>query len=156
MHSILKKRTQILVFFVWGLYACSETFDNFFPSYSAASDAGAFSRGWVPDWIPKSATEIYETHNLDTNLFMVKFLFPKQIDFTLPTSCKSIAPTLPPSPPFKRKWWPSDVPALEFTTLRHAFYLCKGENANKEYVAISSKLSEVYIWQSNLDKYVEP
>lgn len=149
-----KKNYRLTIFFSFAaaLYACSDTFDSSYTSYSSAEKAGAFYRGWIPDWIPKNVTEIYETHNLDTNLFMVKFVFPKHTDFNLPSSCKSVVPTSPPRPPFNRKWWPSDVPTSGIKTHRHAFYLCIGENAAEEYVAISSQLGEGYVWQSTVAK----
>src|SRR5512139_2667727 len=56
-----------------GLDACSETFDSTYATFSEAESKGAIVRGWVPGWLPPSATKIREVHNIDTNRFMLGF-----------------------------------------------------------------------------------
>jgi hypothetical protein len=41
----------------------------------AARRDGAIERGWIPDIIPESSSEIYERHNLDTNRVWIRFRF---------------------------------------------------------------------------------
>jgi hypothetical protein len=36
---------------------------------------GAIERGWIPPWIPESAREIREVHNIDTNASQLAFAF---------------------------------------------------------------------------------
>ena len=140
-HRSLTAISSLL--FALGLCACSETQDNTYPSFAAAIDAGAVSRGWVPEWLPQNTGKIFEVHNLDTNHFMVHFLFTQHTNPSLPTSCKSVAPTTPPPPPFSRKWWPADVPASGYATHRHAYFQCESE-----YVAVSPALGEGYVWSA--------
>ncbi len=128
----------------WVLSACTEVQENSYPSFVAARDAGAISRGWLPQWLPQDTTDITEVHDLDTNRFMARFSFSKNTSPALPSSCKSVVPTSPPAPPFSRRWWPSDVPASGFATHRHAFFQCEGM-----YVAISSAMGEGYAWNPN-------
>ncbi len=39
----------------------------------AAERAGAIRQGWIPDWVPKSARDLREVHNIDTNQSMLSF-----------------------------------------------------------------------------------
>jgi hypothetical protein len=43
---------------------------------AAARKAGVIERGWVPELLPSGSTEIFETHNLDTNIGTGSFNFP--------------------------------------------------------------------------------
>jgi hypothetical protein len=54
---------------------CSDTLHS---SYSTAADArvdGAVKRGWLPEALPDSASDISESHNLDTNVGKGSFKF---------------------------------------------------------------------------------
>ncbi len=39
--------------------------------------SGIFERGWVPSYIPRSATKIRETHNLDINIVRMTFEYER-------------------------------------------------------------------------------
>lgn len=41
-----------------------------------AREAGAIARGWLPDWLPSSTTNITEKHDLDTNRSVSIFQVP--------------------------------------------------------------------------------
>ena len=46
--------------------------------YATLADAvadGAVTRGWVPEWVPASARELQESHDLDTNESWLTFTF---------------------------------------------------------------------------------
>lgn len=135
-------RLFIFALFLWPLIACSERQENSYASFSEAQAAGAVSKGWVPAWLPTTATAITEAHDLDTNRFMVRFSFPAQSQVSLPADCAHISPFAPPSAPFPRKWWSSDVPASHLSTYRHTFYQC-----GSVFVAIASNLGEGFSWQ---------
>ena len=47
--------------------ACSEVQESAYASYGEAKQQGAVGRGLVPTCVPHSATNIRETHDLDTN-----------------------------------------------------------------------------------------
>jgi hypothetical protein len=49
-----------------------ERVDAFYPTYEAAKRDGPVSRGWIPSFVPPSATEIYEEHDLDTNQVWIR------------------------------------------------------------------------------------
>ena len=47
-----------------------------YPTWAEAQRAGAVARGWIPDFVPSSAREIRDTHDLDTNRQTLQFTAP--------------------------------------------------------------------------------
>jgi hypothetical protein len=47
-----------------------------YPDWKAAEQDGAFRRGWLPSWMPVSAREIEDLHDLDTNVQAMRFVVP--------------------------------------------------------------------------------
>ena len=45
-------------------------------TFAQAAAAGAVQRGWIPEFIPQSAREIEEAHDLDTNYQWISFEAP--------------------------------------------------------------------------------
>jgi len=58
--------------------ACSEQVEARYASYGDAVEKGAVRRGWIPAYVPPSATEIVEVHNLDTNAQLLRFQAPPE------------------------------------------------------------------------------
>jgi hypothetical protein len=48
--------------------ACQEDFESHYPDVAAARRDGAFDRGWLPEFMPTDAIDIFEEHNVDTNV----------------------------------------------------------------------------------------
>ena len=44
-----------------------------YKSIAEATADGAIARGWLPEWVPASATNIREVHDLDTNAQWISF-----------------------------------------------------------------------------------
>lgn len=44
-----------------------------FPDYAALVQSESWQKGWVPAFMPKAATDIYEEHDLDTNAVYGEF-----------------------------------------------------------------------------------
>lgn len=55
---------------------CSDDAPKFYSSYRDAVDDNAIAKGWIPDFIPKDATGIYERHNIESNQTAVIFRSP--------------------------------------------------------------------------------
>lgn len=49
------------------LAACSEQVDETYPTWAEAQRAGAVERGWIPTFVPQSARQIRDRHDLDGN-----------------------------------------------------------------------------------------
>lgn len=58
------------------LAGCSEQMDETYATYADAQDAGAIERGWIPAFVPASARDITDSHNLDTNRQALQFTIP--------------------------------------------------------------------------------
>ena len=136
-------RSLLLAVCTWQVAGCAETFEVSYSTFAEAQSKGAVVAGWVPAWLPRATTGIREVHNLDTNRFMLAFLVPKGTQLSLPAGCAQVSPRTPKEPPFKRSWWPGDVPADGLSTHRHAFFACDGY-----FVAHAASLGEGYVWSS--------
>jgi hypothetical protein len=47
-----------------------------YPDWQAAERDGAFRRGWLPGWMPRSVRDIEDLHDLDTNAQALRFTVP--------------------------------------------------------------------------------
>lgn len=56
-------------------FAATEQPSKFYATYEEAEKDGATQRGWIPNFVPKSAFQIWETHDLDTNKQWMRFKF---------------------------------------------------------------------------------
>lgn len=56
--------------------ACREQSTGNYESYADAGSAGAVRQGWIPAYVPKSATQIAEVHDLDLNTQRLRFRAP--------------------------------------------------------------------------------
>ena len=67
----------ILLFFLAVFFMIRSTFSdviiNKYPDYQSVVDNNATDHGWVPAILPKSAYEIAETHDLDSNQLFGSF-----------------------------------------------------------------------------------
>lgn len=125
----------------------NETVKSEYPNAQAAISAGAIQRGWIPAFLPSSATQIIEKHNLDTNEVWLRFLIdPKQL-YSIEKRCQPILPSEIVLP--RRSagdWWPDALtekqrgawPAAEAYTL----YRCE----NGGLVAVEADGRSVFYW----------
>lgn len=49
---------------------------NEFETFDALRRSDSWQKGWVPTFVPETATDIYEEHNIDTNTVYGEFLAP--------------------------------------------------------------------------------
>lgn len=77
------------------LAGCDDRMRASYPDRTAAEQDGAFRRGWLPSWMPISARDIEEIHDLDTNAQAIRFTVP--LGWKPPTSAAcSAAKTIEP------------------------------------------------------------
>jgi hypothetical protein len=128
-------------------------------AYDTFADAvadGASQRGWLPDFVPVSATDLRESHNLDTNRQWLGFRFD-------PVDLDRMQQVLTPVPlanvefpdsraTRKRAWWPvtlqHSLPELE---AQYDFftYMSGGPQGNTGFVAIDKSQPLAYYWTSD-------
>ncbi|MEH6664295.1 MAG: hypothetical protein V7678_05545 [Brevundimonas sp.] len=58
------------------LTACGDVTNESYATYAEARAAGMIERGWLPDFVPTSATDIHDVHDLDTNAQTLIFSAP--------------------------------------------------------------------------------
>ena len=58
------------------LAGCDEQIYETYPTYAEAQRAGAVERGWIPTFVPSSASNIEDSHDLDTNRQTLQFKLP--------------------------------------------------------------------------------
>lgn len=55
------------------LTSCSDDIENHYSNYDRMKVSDSYKKGWIPDFIPKSASNIHERHNLDNNMVWMRF-----------------------------------------------------------------------------------
>lgn len=83
-----------------------EIYSNTYDNYEEAVTSGSIERGWIPDFLPVSATNIFEKHDLDTNNIIVKFDFDINKPINLPENCQTVDRFS--NPKFLKAKWCSD------------------------------------------------
>lgn len=82
-----------------------------YASFSEARNAGALAEGgWLPDLLPKSATDITEQHNIDTNAMWLAFTFSGAPFSSTPKGC--VLAKAPPQHDGAPRWWRRDAEQL--------------------------------------------
>lgn len=121
-----------------------ETIDS---SYETLADAVAEDqvvKGWVPGWVPPSATDLRVVYNLDSNASALALELPAKTALNLPSNCASI--TYAESVPvyFERNWWPSE-PDLR---AEYSFFRCRTDAAQHVFVAVKADGSRALHWRT--------
>lgn len=70
--------------------------DDAYPDYDAAQKDSALVRGWLPSWLPKSATNITSRQDLDTNDYVFVFMLPLNEPLEVAKNC--VTAVNPPAP----------------------------------------------------------
>jgi hypothetical protein len=58
---------KLVALVLLSLSACSEQVEEAYPTWVEAHRVGAVERGWIPAFVPRSAREIRDSHDLDSN-----------------------------------------------------------------------------------------
>jgi hypothetical protein len=122
---------------------CGDRPEVFYPHAAEAQADGAIDRGWVPGWMPKSARDLHEVHDLDTNKSMLMFAFDANDAPNLSASCRQVSGDDVRPVPFRKAWWHQDVPPRDAVTRKHSYYHC----ADGSYVAVSAVDRQLYHWR---------
>ena len=139
------------------LSACSERFTAYYPKYEDALKAGAIERGWIPEIIPKTATDIHEQHDLDTNEVWLRFDLPSADKDRLIAGMRRLTAreisNVRISHPSRTDWWFEDLvqqaPANDNALNTNDIYALKYRGNKSGYMAfeeISQRVYRVYYW----------
>lgn len=148
MHNMKRYFCIALLFTV---SAC-DRFDTVESEYSDSVEAinsGAIERGWIPAFLPASAREIREKHNLDTNEVWVHFLIDDGSLADIKRSCHAAQLTgviLPRKE--SGDWWPSAlVDGSQVQAGEYAYYRC----IDGGFVALRLNEQGVFYWRLSPD-----
>lgn len=136
----------VLLLMLWYTLAFNEITSIAFSSYEAAKPS--IQAGWLPEWLPKSAYEINESHDIDSNITWTKFRFSKTESFHAPF-CSSIDKQrvrIPDDRYIKR--FPVFVREMHKELTANTdlqFYDCS-EPKWERYLAINDKNNLAYSW----------
>ncbi len=112
--------------------------------YASRADAvrdGAFDRGWLPEWLPRSSRDIWETHDLDSNRLFVKFVFdPKETeDFLDAAGAVPLnVSEWPEIPVINEPWW------AEKFSMSHCYYVDHGDG--ESLLVLDQTTSTALLW----------
>ena len=131
------KKTSILflplLVFLLGACQFSETPEGNYADYKETAVSGLIEKGWIPDWLPQTAVNIHEKHDLDTNASIL--FFEAGAEFSVPAECEPTSN--PPAAAFEESWWPQSVEAS------WSLYEC----GDQYYLAVDTAEMDVCFWR---------
>ena len=150
-------KSIFLCLFVLLAVSCSERSTAYYQRYEDAVKEGAVKRGWIPVWVPTTATDIHEQHDLDTNNVWVRFTAPASEKTRITAGLKRLPDTeilrVKAPHPSRTDWWFEGLvqqsPAND-NALNAEIYVVKcGENKVVGYIALERTTEKVYYWCTN-------
>jgi hypothetical protein len=93
-----------------------ETIEERYVTHAEAVAAGIERRGWLPAFVPETASDIAVLYNLDTNGVRVTFRFPPRERSALVARLRPTGGEPPPPPstrPGVPAWWPTTMAGFE-------------------------------------------
>lgn len=143
--QIQSQRLALIGFFMacLALASCGPSYERteHYPTREDAVRSGAFSRGWLPEWLPASSREIWETHDQDSNDLYVKFEFDKaeleaflKVAHAVPVAEKD----RPKLPTIGEPWWPKKL------AMGHYYHVDHGEG--KSVLVLDQTTSMAVLW----------
>ena len=97
------------------LSGCGEDIEAHYPTYADLQKANAGARSWMPQWLPASATDIRDWHDLDTNATLIAFAVPEATPQLL-RGCRPAKMARNPGTP--SAWWPDNQAFMELEHFR--------------------------------------
>ncbi|MFG6108497.1 hypothetical protein [Stenotrophomonas nematodicola] len=114
-----------------------------YPDRAAAIRDDAVGRGWVPAWVPASATDLREVHDLDNNQSALSFATGSE-RWLPPGDCRSVAADLVIPSALQLHPWPS----LEVVLAHYDVRRCdEPESATESFLAIPRDRGRALFWR---------
>jgi len=152
----MTKKVTFMSFFMMAflMSACSERFTGYYPKYEDAVKDGAVKRGWIPEILPATATEIYEQHDLDTNNVWIRFALPSSDRDRLATGLKRLTDNeirkIITQPPLATWWFKGLIQQTPTNdSLNANIYAMKCHEDKTGYLAFDVTGPKVYYWCTN-------
>ena len=116
-------------------------------SYDDATDAiaaGMVEKGWIPVWIPNSAVNLHEVHDLDTSVSELSFEIPDAAKVRLPVDCEPVKYSDTIEARIRRGWWPDEKELRE----SFSFLGCNADAADYKFVGIRRDGRRILQWRT--------
>lgn len=125
---------------------------NRMESASSPETRYLIEKGWLPEWLPESATDIREAHNLDTNLVIVRYnLDPAQAE-ALTSNTETASSDVEISPALcGADWWDKETINRQIKDGTMPVYKKSGTRQPNSTWYIAPAGTEVFMWYSPYD-----
>lgn len=143
MESVWRPAMWVLASML--LAGCTdEVMDAGYPATSDAVASGAVRRGWVPAWVPASARNLQEVHDVDTNQSALSFTLERS-GWRPPAPCRPAEGGEFSEPAFDRSW----IPSGQDLTAAYDLYGCPSghDEPMLEAVAVQREGTHVLHWR---------
>jgi hypothetical protein len=93
MRALIVSIVVLLAVVIGGLWYMerAENPRSSFATFEEMEAAGLIARGWLPEFLPRSATEIEETHDIDTNRVRASFKYDVADVESVEKSCERVS-----------------------------------------------------------------
>lgn len=124
-----------------------DTMKASYPDYQSAINAGAVGEGrWVPAFLPQSARDIQEQHDIDTNEVWLFFRFDSHKPYWVTSDCnKTERHAIPLARWSPGRWWPDTLvqgsEGGQQSDATYDYYRCKDG-----ILAIEVNKNEAFFW----------
>jgi hypothetical protein len=143
---------SLLALGLLALAGCRETYRARYATYRDAEQRGAVQRGWIPAFVPRSATDIAEAHQLDMNTQRLRFRAPEAelralVAGLRPLSLEEARSPSVRAPALRGPWPPELREGPLFMTPRAALHFYYQPADPVAYcLAVDSAARTVYAW----------
>ena len=127
MAKFLYPSMAFIGLIVIGFVACHirENTKTEYDDYLAVVRDDAIRRGWVPDFLPRSATKIVEQHQIDESYGYVAFDAADRDITVLHDLCRQMEYTEVKYFSSYPIWWPKELSDSTVVSAKPDFYLCE-------------------------------
>jgi hypothetical protein len=131
------------------LFALERGFSDFmsasYADMAAVVSDDAILRGWIPEFLPGDAHDIYERHNIDTNEGWGTFSFGQWDEAERTAHWRTVSSAPRPRSPnrfvgcYYVSWWPGDLDA--------GYVYFQGIQEQRFWLAVDFERQVGYFWQ---------
>jgi hypothetical protein len=137
-------------------FGCSDTRRATYASLQEASAAGAIARGWVPAFLPGTAVQIEEVHDLDLSRGWVRFHSPWADMISLVDRSKRRSATalsaVELQVPSKPADWPPELQRPLIATPRTSLFIYQRRDSSSLWcLALDSVRAVGFVWHCGLN-----
>jgi hypothetical protein len=134
------------------LPACSdEVVYRHYPTHAGAIAAGEQQRGWLPEWVPSTASDLHLQSDLDSNEWWLRFHLPVSVRDSMKGQLEAAdAATIHISRPWRASWWFDGLiqrePANDAALNAQLFRKCCDRLQRNIVLAFDRNTPAVYVW----------